>query len=81
MRSRGRSRTLCAVFWAMPAVVAWVLLLPATGASAAAEKQPPSPGAAGPNVRHPNLLLNRAEIDEIKGKIRAQPGRPACSSG
>jgi len=24
-------------------------------------------------VKHPNLLLNRAEIDAIKGKIRAQP--------
>jgi hypothetical protein len=26
-----------------------------------------------PSVKHPNLLLNREEIDQIKGKIRSQP--------
>ena len=32
----------------------------------------PSVAAIG-QVRHPNLLLNRNEIDEIKNKIRVQP--------
>jgi hypothetical protein len=49
------------------------LLLPAARPGAAAERQPPSPATARANVRHPNLLLNRSEIDEVKGKIRAQP--------
>jgi hypothetical protein len=51
--------------------IAWALLLLTARASAAAEKQP-SPATASPKVRHPNLLLNRDEIEAIKGKIRAQ---------
>ena len=60
MKSRGTSRTLCAI--------AGALLLLIARPSAAAEKQP-SPAAASPAVRHPNLLLNRAELDQINGKI------------
>jgi len=64
MRSRGTSWTWCAIAWA------WLLLF--AQVSAAAEEQP-SPAAPGPRVRHPNLLLNRDEIEQLKGKIRAQP--------
>jgi hypothetical protein len=64
MRSRG-------TFWPW-AAIAWALLLWTARASAAAEEPQPSPAAASPGVRHPNLLLNRDEIDQIKGKIRAQ---------
>src|SRR5262245_37111282 len=31
------------------------------------------PAAAKPPVKHPNLLLNREEIEEVKKKIKTQP--------
>jgi hypothetical protein len=63
MRSRGTSWALCAI--------AGIALLVIAEVSAAVEQQP-SPATAGPRVRHPNLLLNQDEIEQIKGKIRAQ---------
>lgn len=65
MRSQGTSRAWCAIAWAL-------LLLAAQAGAAAEEKPQPSPAAAGPQVRHPNLLLNPDEIKQIKDKIRAQ---------
>jgi hypothetical protein len=62
MRSRGTFWTLCAI--------AWVLLLLTARASAVAEKPQPSPATAAANARHPNLLLNRDEIDAVNRKIR-----------
>src|SRR5438874_444559 len=46
-----------------------VLILP-TFCSAA---EPAAAPAARATVRHPNLLLNRDEIDEVKRKIATQP--------
>jgi hypothetical protein len=65
MRSRGTSWTLSATMWA--------LLLLTSRVNARAEKPSPSPAPASPQIRHPNLLLNQEEIEQIKGKIRAQP--------
>ncbi len=64
MKSRRTCGMLSAIAWASLFLIAWT--------STAAERQQPPPATANPQVRHPNLLLNRDEINQIKGKIRAQ---------
>ena len=56
-------------FWTALAIVSALLLL-SVPVGAAAEAPSTTPSS---QIRHPNLLLNREEIEQIKGKIRAQP--------
>src|SRR4051812_45000466 len=48
-----------------------LLLLAIPAFSPAAE--PAAPPTSRPTVRHPNLLLDRAEIDEVRQKVETQP--------
>src|SRR5687767_6911761 len=46
------------------------LLLCAGGAARAAAAATGGPGREGAAVRHPNLLLNKEEIEQVKAKVR-----------
>jgi hypothetical protein len=61
MRRSGIARRFLTHVWAV--AVSFSCFLPAVWAA----------DAAGPAVKHPNLLLNRAELDAINVKIRTQP--------
>jgi hypothetical protein len=49
------------------------LLVGAATSFTTAQASEPAQAVAQPAVRHPNLLLNREEVEQVKAKIRQCP--------